>query len=197
MTTFVLLAPGPSMSQALADRVRAIRDAAHADDTAPPVRVGVVTSAWPLAPWADFLAANDVRWWRKTPEAHAFAGRKYSTNRIGGDIIRLTSPVVTSATNSGVLALEVARQRGASRIVLLGFDMHGTHYFGPYTNGLVNTPDARRAVHVKQYELWRRTFPAVDVVNATPGSALAVFPRVPLDDALAVITPGGACGRAA
>ena len=48
----VLLAPGPSMSQALADSVRGCR-------------VGAVTSALPLAPWAEFVAASDVSWWRR------------------------------------------------------------------------------------------------------------------------------------
>jgi hypothetical protein len=59
-----LLAPGPSASQALPDSL-----------TAP---LGVISSAYELAPWADFLAATDRAWWQKNPEAFEFAGRKFS-----------------------------------------------------------------------------------------------------------------------
>jgi len=159
------------MSQALADRVREI----------PGVSFGVVTSAWPLAPWADFLAAQDIAWWRKNPTALTeLSGAKYSANRIDG-VIRVQSSCMTSSTNSGVLALEVARIRGATRIILLGFDQHGSHYFGPYTNGLTNTPEPRRASHRHQFRMWGLMHKHVEVLNATKGSALTCFPTIDLD----------------
>ena len=52
--------------------------------------------------------------------------------------------------NSGVLALQVCAQMGATHVRLYGFDMHGTHFFGPYQNGLGNTTESRRKVHLKQ-----------------------------------------------
>lgn len=55
---WILLAPGPSMSQALADSVRG-----H--------RVVAINNVYELAPWADCLAANDLSWWRKHPEANS------------------------------------------------------------------------------------------------------------------------------
>ena len=154
----VLLAPGPSMSQALADSVRGCR-------------VGAVTSALPLAPWAEFVAASDVSWWRRMGAA-GFEGERYSAHKMPG-VEKVEG--VTSATNSGVLALQVCKMKGAKTVALLGFDMGLGHYFGDYTNGLSNTDKSRRAVHMQQYEHWARSNPQIDVINCTPGSRLECF----------------------
>lgn len=158
----VLLAPGPSMSQVLADSFRG-------------QSVGVVSNCFELAPWATFLVAQDKAWWRANPEAMSFAGRRFTGNRMTG-----VEQVPGSLTNwnSGVLALQAAVHcMGATRIRLYGFDMHGTHYFGPYTNGLSNTQPARRAVHLKQYRTWATAHRNIEVINHTRGSALDCFPH--------------------
>jgi len=167
---YVLLAPGPSMSQAVADRVRA-------------QNVGVVNNCYELAPWATFLASSDAAWWEKNPAAIFFAGDTYAAAVVDG-VERIQCAEVRNGTNSGVLALEVAKRRGADRIALLGFDMRGSHYFGPYTNGLNNTCPERRRVHHAQFKLWRDANPSIAVVNCTPGSALQCFPFGDLDDLL-------------
>lgn len=156
----VLLAPGPSMCQALADSVRG-------------GFVGVVSNCFQLAPWADFLVAQDRSWWQKHPDAQEFAGRKFSGNQLRG--VERVKGAPTN-WNSGVLALQAAVQLGATRIFLHGFDMHGTHFFGPYTNGLSNTKEARRRVHLQQYAHWARGHKGIEVINCTPGSALKCFP---------------------
>ena len=97
---------------------------------------------------------------------------------------RVKPNTFASRSNSGVLALDVLRNLGATKIVLLGFDMHGTHFFGPYKNGCANTSEARRRVHLQQFKQWRMRNPNVDVVNATEGSALQCFPTARLDDYL-------------
>ena len=85
-------------------------------------------------------------------------------------------PVATQ-TNSGVLALHACIAVGATHAVLHGFDMHGTHYFGDYTNGLANTSARRREVHLQQYRdfanRWKRQ---LHVINATKGSRIDCFP---------------------
>ena len=168
---WILLAPGPSMSQALADSVRD-----H--------RVVAINNVYELAPWADALAANDLSWWRKHPEAKQFAGAKYSANRIGDGVEQVRSPLVTSCSNSGVLALEVAKRQGATRILLLGFDMHGTHYFGKYTNGCTNTTEARRKIHHHQFARWGRANRNIEIVNCTSGSVLTCFKTARMDEYL-------------
>jgi hypothetical protein len=159
------------MSQAVADSVRG-------------QKVGVVTSAYPLAPWADFLAATDAGWWRNYPGAIRFAGAKYSAAKICDEVEQIKTPHVGLSSSSGVLALEVAKQRGATRILLLGFDHKGTHYFGPYKNGLRNTPDRRRKEHAEQFAQWGRVNKDIEVINCTPGSALSCFPMARLEDVL-------------
>jgi len=166
------------MSQAVADSVRG-------------QKVGVLTSAYPLAPWADFLAATDAGWWRNYPDAKLFAGAKYSAAKVGDEVTQIATSHVGTSSSSGVLALEVAKQRGATRILLLGFDHKGTHYFGPYKNGLRNTPDRRRKEHAEQFAQWGRVNKDIEVLNCTEGSALKCFPMARLDDCLAELAAPG------
>lgn len=133
-----------------------------------------------LAPWAHALVAQDRAWWRAHPEALNFAGRRFSSNKIEG-VEQITSHV-TSQSNSGVLALEVARVIRDKRIMdfeLHGFDMHGSHYFGPYQNKeLRNTSTPRFGTFKQQFLLMREILKkeGIKVVNRTPGSALKCFP---------------------
>lgn len=161
MVEIVLLAPGPSMSQGLADSLRG-------------GVVGAVSNCFQLAPWADFMVAQDRQWWQKHPEARHFQGRRFSGNRMIPGVERVERSFTN--WNSGVLALQVCAQMGATHVRLYGFDMHGTHFFGPYQNGLGNTTELRRKVHLKQYEDWARKNPGLMVINCTPGSALRCFP---------------------
>lgn len=167
---FAVLCTGPSMSQAVADAVRHLR-------------VVAVNNTYQLAPWAEALAANDAAWWARNPEAKKFAGRKFSTNRITG-VEQVKSPNVSSPYCSGVVALEVARQLGATRVLLLGADFHGSHFFGDYTDGLKNTTEARRKTHANQFKLWGRANPQLEVWNCTAGSQLGCFPKMDLQEAL-------------
>ena len=159
-TVWHILAPGPSASASLAEAL--------------PRPLGVVTSAFQLAPWADFLAATDMDFWRKVPAAKEFAGRRFAIH-----IVPDTERIIMEVVNSGVLALEAARRLGATEIHLHGFDLSGSHYFGPYTNGLKNTPPDKRAFHIKQFRTWQKRYGGVAVINRTAGSALPWFPYEP------------------
>lgn len=170
MTPWAVLATGPSMSQAVADSVRGR------------CRVVAVSNAYELAPWADALAANDAAWWAEHPRAREFSGPKFSAQHVKG-MKRFTSSA-RSDSNSGLLGVEVARTLGATRILLLGFDMDGSHYFGPHPAPLKNTNHARFEVFKRQFLLWSRQHPKVDVINCTPGSKLECFPRGVLEEVL-------------
>lgn len=74
----------------------------------------------------------------------------------------------------------VARDYGAKKIILLGFDMHGTHYFGRHPEGLKNTTEIRFKQHMFQFRL----FSGAEVINCTPDSALKRFPLAALSDTL-------------
>jgi hypothetical protein len=146
-------------------------------------KVCVVNNTYELAPWADVLVANDVKWWKTHPEAHKFAGRKFTTHKVTG--VETAKPnTFGGMANSGLLGLDVLRNLGATKVVMLGFDMHGTHFFGPYTNGCINTLPSRRKEHMLQFAQWKKRNPNVEVVNATEGTALKCFPLVRLDEVL-------------
>lgn len=91
--------------------------------------------------------------------------------------------------NSGFQALNLALHFGASRVALVGFDMHavgGVHWHGKHPRGL-NNPRPSNFVR------WRRAFEAsapvleaagLDVFNTSAQSALDCFPKASLEDLL-------------
>ena len=168
MTTFALLATGPSMSQALADFVR------------DKCRVVAVSNAYVLAPWADALVSNDKAWWQAHPEAMKFSGRKFCAGIIHGIEQIKRDGDFGGGLNSGLQGMRVACILGATRILLLGFDMHGSHFFGAHPSPLRNTTVKRFRSHIGQFRKWREC----EVLNCTPGSALKQFRFADIADVL-------------
>lgn len=163
----VLVAPGPSAN---AKRVRQIEQFG--------LPVAAVSTAYKLCSKPLFIAASDGDWWRvynDVPPCKHYTMCPVYLAPLAKRVhqIKMTAGVV----NSGVLALEVARRLNYRRIYLYGFDMHGTHFFGRYTNGLKNTQPKRRAIHLQQYADWRKSNPELNIVNITKGSALTCFER--------------------
>lgn len=136
-----------------------------------PCRVIAVSNAYQLAPWADILLSCDAAWWARHPEAMSFEGIKLSRAEVDG-VQRYNPDCMPQGCNSGLAAMFAARGQGATKIILLGFDMHGTHYFGPHPEGLKNTSKIRFTQHLQQFT----RFNGCEVVNCTPGSALKRFP---------------------
>lgn len=129
-----------------------------------------------LAPWADALVSHDTAWWVSHRYVEGFKGRKFSRNKIRG--CEQFIPDIKSGCNSGYMAMCVARDIFfAKRIVLLGFDMHGTHYFGPHKD-LRNTSAERFKIHIEQFNKWV----GPHVINCTPNSSLKKFPFANLRD---------------
>lgn len=96
--------------------------------------------------------------------------------------------VIHRGGNSGYQAVNLAAHLGARRIVLLGFDMRVVngrrHWFGDHP-GQLNMPS--------DYAQWVRRFETaaeelmdmgIEVINATPGSALPWFTMMPIEAAL-------------
>jgi hypothetical protein len=170
MSVWAVLATGPSMSQAVADSVRGRCDGVIA-----------VSNAYILAPWADALVSNDSVWWKSNPSALKFVGRKFCGAKLDGtEQILLTGPFPLGS-NSGLQGIRVAGGVfHATKILLLGFDMHGTHFFGRHGTPLRNTTQVRMKVHKEQFARWK----GCPVVNCTPGSELKCFPMGELSQEL-------------
>lgn len=87
--------------------------------------------------------------------------------------------------NSGFQALNLAILFGARRIALVGFNMDGRgHFFGAHPRPLRNVDHSRSVMTFTH--AWRHRPAGVEILNATPESALRGFPRISLEEALQV-----------
>jgi hypothetical protein len=174
MTTFVVLATGQSLSH---EQVSQVRDA-HVESGCKAI---AVSNAYLLAPWADAMVSNDVKWWKQHPQALQFAGRKFCGGDLKGTERLKPESMFPAGSNSGLQGMRVSLMLGASRIILLGMDMHGTHYFGKHPAALKNSTPADFHRMLRQFQRWKSD---VEVVNCSPGSALTCFKTASLADVL-------------
>jgi hypothetical protein len=172
-------------------------------------RVIVINNSWQLCPWADLLYAADTLWWRQyaaavadfdgirvsaTPECREFDPTVHvvsvDTDSPHKHSILMDPPGrLGNGRNGGFQAINLAAQLGSRRLVLVGYDMHlcnGLHWHGAHPKGM-NNP---RPELVKR---WAQLLDAVapqlrdlgiEVLSATPGSALRAYPFVELGAAL-------------
>ncbi len=196
--TAVCIASGPSLTQADVDYVRG------------KARVIAINASYTLATWADVLYAADAkvfRWyWKTGPKGFerspikSFQGLKYSLSK-GPDIdksvivlrkgmesgLSLNPAVLHTGKNSGYQAINLAVLFGASRILLLGYDMQP----GPkgQEHWHVDHPNLSRST----YAVFLSHFPSlveplkaagVEVINCTRRTALTCFPHMSLEQAL-------------
>lgn len=198
--TCVIVASGPSAATASVEQAQS------------KARVIAVNNSWRLAPWADALYGCDFAWWKSQSGVPEFAGLKISQTDGWDQKCRQTYPAVRLVQcdraydrreellprgmtgwggNSGFQALSLAVQFGAKRIALVGFDMradHGLHWHGKHPKPLNNpqphhTPRWREVIDGAAPTLRQLD---VTVVNCSPVSALTAYPKMTLQEALAV-----------
>lgn len=191
--TFALIGGGPSLTQEDVDAVRG-----HA-------RVIAINDAYRLAPWADVLYAADAKWIDWHGGVPSFAGPKYSIE--GGHVQATTRPDWTVLRNTGLLGLEtdpsglragfnsgfqalnLAYHLGATRVLLLGYDMKvgvdgRDHWFGSHPDGILSPYLQMIAAFDSLVEPLKDA--GVEVINCTPDSALKFFPNAHIHDALSM-----------
>lgn len=172
--TWVVIASGQSLSQ---DHVSAVYRAKKEGRIS---GVGAISNvAKDLAPWADFVASHDSNWWKYNRPVLNLSMRKFCRMHVAGT--EQFIPSVSQACNSGLMGMEVAwKIFGAKKIILLGFDMSGTHYFGKHPDCLKTTTERHFAIHRRQFENWN----GPPVINCTPRSSLTKFPFMDLSTVL-------------
>lgn len=179
-----ILASGPSMTFEDATKATALGD------------VITVNNTILMAPTSHFLIAQDYHWWEEYGDAvidSGFNGTVYTYSKLAQipfhteyipDKVarRLTHGAISVIPNSGALAIYTAATLGYKEIRLLGFDMHGSHYFGRYDEvNLLNTEDnpERYGAMFTEYEnlaeMIKEDYNDVHVVNCTKGSSLKMF----------------------
>jgi hypothetical protein len=200
--TAAILASGPSMTRAQADAVRGkCRVIAVNNQGIDTDCDGVLVPAF--APWADILFAADAKWWRcYHKRALQFAGRKVTVKATlpWPEIYCLkqsdTHPTfdprpthLVSGGNSGYMALHLAVHLGATRIVLLGFDMkegrnRRRHWFGNHAAKLNSRGNFTG--WIRAFEKFAKVLNHmnIEVVNCSPDTALRCFRRQPLAEVI-------------
>lgn len=155
-----------------------------------------------LCPWADVVYDCDGVWFRNVGGLPDYKGlklsysdqacsqfsdiRKISIKMI--DKILVDEPgLVGSGKNSGFQSLNIEVQFGATRIILVGYDMHGrdgVHWYGRNVGPGMNNPDDNnfsqwvRALDAAAPDLHRL---GVEVANVSPTSMLRGFPHTTIE----------------
>lgn len=175
------------MCQADADLVR---DWSNGDDR----QVIAINTTFRIAPWADHLYACDTRWWdRYHDEARQACSGEfwtyYDEAADGYDINKADIPPGKTGGNSGNQAARLAVSGlGASRVVLLGYDMKGGHWHGAHPQGFPNPNEGNFKQWIVHLGRLRREFPEVVFLNATRDTAIPdeTIPLVNLEEVLAL-----------
>jgi len=92
--------------------------------------------------------------------------------------------------NSGFQAFNLAVQFSSTKIILVGFDMRidrGVHWHGKHNRGLCNPrpPTIKHWIDRLDGEAEKLKALGVDVVNASPDSALQAYPKLSIEEAFA------------
>lgn len=178
------LASGPSLTPEDVEIVRQWRERSSGR------RVLVVNTTYQAARWADALYAMDHGWWRRywKDVSKTFTGQAYSSmcvmplaKTISMGRHRDFKPV----KNSGADAIQLAVWHGASTVYLLGYDCQHdkgkTHWHGSHPRPL---GDARKVAEWPELFLQVRKSTKVPIINCTRQTALRMFDRMKLEDAI-------------
>lgn len=193
--TVLILGSGPSLAKADVDYARDKVDGIIA-----------VNDTYKYAPDALCLYAADGHWWdwhKGAKEPHkvgkvsypAFTGRfKYTLQKREGISLLKRGPArglsldpsyVATGYNSVYQAINVAVHFGATRVLLLGVDMHGGHFFGHHPNH--SHPPFNYCLTAFQTLVEPLRAAGVEVINCSRQTALTCFPRQSLESVLPVI----------
>jgi len=186
-STMIILAGGPSLTTADVEACRGRR-------------VIAIKDAIRLAPWASVLYACDRKWWLAHPDTTHSQALKFGLESVPGrpdvTVLRQTGPTglepdptgLRTGKNSGFQAINLAVHLGASRIVLLGYDLQPDakgkhHWFGahPYTK---TPPPYRDLLPLFPTLIEPVRALGVTILNASRVSALTCFERIALHDVL-------------
>lgn len=161
-----------------------------------------VNDSWQIVRGADILYASDMKWYVYHKGVPGFRGGLkvcygatpfddvvcVQGSRKGARGYDPELGYVCHGSNSGHAAVHLAAQLGANPIVLVGFDMRlvngKQHYFGKHPVQIRNASNYIAWCH-NYRRLGQELAPhGIEILNATPGSALTCFRQVRLEDVL-------------
>lgn len=189
----VVAAPGPGLTPRVAEACRGYTAL-------------VIKQAYRLLPWAGVMYGCDAKFWKRENGCPDYQGERWSSHNDGSDnkqaVARdygvklvagkpgsqfsLDPNFILYGNNSGFQAINLTLLFGATRIVLVGFDMRqvdGQRYFDKPHPTQSTAVGYGKFAEIFAYAA-RKLPPTIRIVNATPNSALTCWPMVDLDDAL-------------
>jgi len=185
--TIACLGSGPSLCRADVELL-----------VAADVRIIAINDAYTIAPEAAVLYAADEHWWRWHKGAPSFLGQRVgiepqriawaglqvlrNTGRDGLELAPDGLRTGGSAGTSGYQAINLAVHLGAARVLLLGYDLQGRHFFGEHPNKTV--PDFHAARLAFEMLVSPLAALGVSVINCSRATTLTTFRRAALADAL-------------
>lgn len=193
-STFVCIGGGPSLT------VADVEYCCGKD-----VRVMAINDAVKIAPAADVLYACDGRWWDYHKGVPAFTGLKFGMTvkadkwpcvqrlaNTGAQGYESTPGGVRTGGNSGFQAIQLAVHLGATRVLLLGYDMQldkkgRAHWFGEHPREIRGTSDYSTFCNYFKSLVKPLQALGVVVINCSRSSALTAFPRMTIQDALQAV----------
>ena len=191
--TVVCIGGGPSVTPSAVDSIRGR------------ARVIAINNAYILAPWAEMCYFADTRWWewhQNQPVFKSFAGHKVTIENTGllikdeavfmlhnlnNEQLSESPNGIHTGSNGGYQAVNIAVLSGAKRIILLGYDMRfpggKSHWHGGHP---VKNPADHYTMYAGKFATMLPQLKrlGVEVINATPGSAIKCFPFMDLNEAL-------------
>ena len=186
--TVVILGGGQSLTAEVVRQVAIARQRNRC-------RVIAVNDAIYLAWWADWLHAADCKWlyWHsdavcKFPGIKTTICENVPNDWVTGKL-RVTGiegfdetlGCIRSGKNSGYQAIHCAAQAGAKQIALVGFDMHGKHWFGGHRDGIRSDI---ASICLPYFETLKLDELGIDVVNCSQNSLLNCFRKATLESVI-------------
>ncbi len=171
--TVAVIASGPSLTQSDCDLVEKAK-----------IPTIAVNMSWRMAPFARILYAGDFVWWEHYRNDITIDAERWTCCERAAKDYEINYHHARGAYNSGLRAVELALEMGASKIMLLGFDASiksGVHWHENYKK--TKNPDELRCHKwLSQFDYLR----GKPIINCAYNSALKQFPKMTVAEALSL-----------
>jgi len=178
LTTWACIASGPSLVKEDCDLIEAAG-----------IPTIAVNNSWEVARFASAIMAGDQKWWRRYHKSIDIkAERWYCQKTCGGGRYGLSYFKSSGAYNSGMRAIQLAMLKGATKVILLGYDCslkNGIHWHGLHKDW-VNPSENKVRRWKNQFNKLAEEAASKDVkiINCSRSTALKCFDRMPLEECL-------------
>lgn len=158
-----------------------------------------INRAFEVCPKTSIIYFSDLRFWHwyqdkliKHPAKKITGSRLIHSDVInykitGSKGLDLMAGCLRSGNSSGYAAINLAVHLGATRIILLGYDMSMQQQYHHWHNGYATLFSSRCfSKMLPFFDSLKKPLErlAIEIVNACPGSKINVFPKIALDEIL-------------